>query len=305
MAEDLERFFFLDDVDLKLVRARRGSVNRLGFALQLTTVRYLGTFLDDPLDVPDTVVEYLAGQLGMRRPAALRDYMTREMTRFEHRWEIQAADGWREFTQVTDELTRWVDRRAWATGEGRKAIFDRAVPWLRQRRVLLPALDSLTRLIGHVVAQPDLRLWETLMDLVTGEQARMLVDLVEVPDGERISSLERLRREPTGQTAAVLVKALGRVAEVAGIGLGRVDLSVVPQRRVVDLARSGMTSNATTLRQRRPYSKRVATLLATVAYLEAKATDDALELFDVSIDEVNDPGVESSSGLPASTASTR
>jgi TnpA family transposase len=166
-------------------------------------------------------------------------------------------------------------------GDGRKAIFDRAVPWLRQRRVLLPALDSLTRLIGHVVAQTNLRLWETLMDLVTGEQAQLLLDLVEVPDGERISSLERLRREPTGQTAAALVKALGRVAEVAGIGLGGVDLSVVPQRRVVDLARSGMTSNATTLRQKRPYSKRVATLLATVAYLAAKATDDALELFDV------------------------
>jgi hypothetical protein len=93
--------------------------------------------------------------------------------------------------------------------------------------------------------------------------------------------LERLRREPTGETATALVKALGRVAEVAGIGLGGVDLSVVPRRRVVDLARSGMTSNETTLRQRQPYAKRVATLLATVAYLEAKATDDALELFDV------------------------
>jgi hypothetical protein len=33
--EDLERFFFLDDVDRKLVRARRGVANRLGFALQV------------------------------------------------------------------------------------------------------------------------------------------------------------------------------------------------------------------------------------------------------------------------------
>jgi hypothetical protein len=30
-----------------------------------------------------------------------------------------------------------------------------------------------------------------------------------------------------------------------------------------------------------PHSKRLATLLATVVYLKAKATDDALELFDV------------------------
>ena len=61
---DLERFFFLDDADKDLLGDRRGDHNRLGLMLQATTVRYVGRFLEDPLDVPWPVVEYLAGQLG-------------------------------------------------------------------------------------------------------------------------------------------------------------------------------------------------------------------------------------------------
>ena len=62
---DLERYFFLDDADRALVGRRRGAHSRLGFALQLGMVRYLGTCLADPLDVPWPVVEYVGVQLGV------------------------------------------------------------------------------------------------------------------------------------------------------------------------------------------------------------------------------------------------
>jgi hypothetical protein len=56
--------------------------------------------------------------------------------------------------------------------------------------------------------------------------------------------------------------------------------TVVPYRRLVDLARYGMAATASQLR-RHPPSRKLATLLATVVYLEGKAIDDALELFDL------------------------
>ncbi len=65
---ELERCFFLDDADRELVRRRRSEQKRLGFALQLTTVRFLGTFLADPLDVPWVVVKYLGRQLDIAGP---------------------------------------------------------------------------------------------------------------------------------------------------------------------------------------------------------------------------------------------
>jgi hypothetical protein len=62
---ELERFFYLDDEDRRLIAARRRDYNRLGFALQVVTVRQLGMFLADPLDVPPELIDYLAEQLGI------------------------------------------------------------------------------------------------------------------------------------------------------------------------------------------------------------------------------------------------
>lgn len=279
--EELERFFFLDDEDRKLIAKRRGDASRLGFALQLATVRFLGTFLDDPLEVPSAVLDELARQLGIADASCVKTYVERVNTKWEHRREICRVDRWTDFASVREELISWIDHRAWTTGSGPKVVFDGAVAWLRQRQVLLPAVKELERLVSRVVRAAHGRLWTTLAGLLTAEQAGLLAELIEVPADRRFSALELLRRGPVDRTGKALVAALNRVARVAGIGLGAVDLGVVPPRRVVDLARRGMTSHATDLRRITPYSKRLATLLATVVYLEAKATDDALELFDV------------------------
>jgi hypothetical protein len=57
---------------------------RVGFALQLTTLRWLGTFLEDPLDVPGEVLDFIVGQLGMADPSQVKRYTEREETRFDH-----------------------------------------------------------------------------------------------------------------------------------------------------------------------------------------------------------------------------
>lgn len=78
-----------------------------------------------------------------------------------------------------------------------------------------------------------------------------------------------------------MVRALDRVAEIKGVGVGSLDLDgVVPHRRLVELARYGM-GGKTSLLKRHQAARRLATLLATVVYLESKATDDALELLDL------------------------
>ncbi len=96
-AEDLERFCWLDDADLSVVDRRRGLHNRLGFAVQLISVRVVGRFLTDPRDVPWPVVESLASQLGIADASVLKIYAQRGQTRYEHAAEISTVYGYVQF----------------------------------------------------------------------------------------------------------------------------------------------------------------------------------------------------------------
>ncbi len=89
----LDRYFHLDAGDRELVDARRGAHNRLGFALQLGTVRFLGRFLADPTDMPAPVVVYLAAQLDIDDPDVLKGYARRQSTQWEHAEQIRRAYG--------------------------------------------------------------------------------------------------------------------------------------------------------------------------------------------------------------------
>lgn len=181
--EDLDRVFFLDDADLELIEKRRGDHNRLGFALQLGTVRWLGAFLPDPTAVPSSVLGYVAGQLDVSDPACVGRYLERRRTRFEHAEEIEAACCLRDFAAVHEQFEEWLDARAWMTGDGPRAIFNDAIGWLREREVLLPGVTTLARMVARAGAETDERLWETLSGSAGVEPACVLDLLLEVPEG--------------------------------------------------------------------------------------------------------------------------
>ncbi|MBV9323228.1 MAG: DUF4158 domain-containing protein [Chloroflexi bacterium] len=107
--------------DRERVNVRRAAHNKLGLALQLTSVR----FLAEPTAVPSNVVAYVAAQLGIRDVTCLADYAARPTTAWEHAAEIRRVYGYRDFNDpgASLGLVRWaISARVADHGAAERAV---------------------------------------------------------------------------------------------------------------------------------------------------------------------------------------
>jgi len=136
--EDLARYFHLDEADRKLITQKRADHNRLGFALQLTTVRFLGTFLAEPTRVSPAVISTVSKQLDIENPDCLSAYLDNRR-HWAHAAEIRTHFEYREFVDpgVGFRLSRWLYAQCWTGTDRPSILFEHATAWLLAHKVLL------------------------------------------------------------------------------------------------------------------------------------------------------------------------
>jgi hypothetical protein len=285
--EQLDRYFHLDDLDRSVINLHRGDHSRLGFAIQLCTARFLGTFLDNLDDVPAGVVNCVARQLRINQLSCFLYYCSNDESRWDHAAEIRRHCGFHDFNdaRIQFRLNRWLYAVCW-TGTDRPGIlFDRATTWLITHKVLLPAVTTLERHISRLRGRVDEHLWLMLTAAARPKAQPKLESLLAVPEGAHQSLLDRLRKGPYRRSAPELVRALQRVDEVRNLGI---DVSVshrIPPTRLQALARFASAAKVSVLRKL-PEARRIGTLIAFVSNLESTALDDALDLLDILITEI-------------------
>jgi len=264
-----------------LIERRRGDQNRLGFALQLTTVRYLGTFLEDLAAVPGNVLKALARQLAISGRESLRDYREGEI-RWDHAAEIRDCFGYRDFTDpiVAFRLSRWLYALCWTGTERPGVLFERATAWLLAHKVLLPGWSPLERFVARLRNRVESRLWRLLVCGITVEQRVKIENLLVVPEDCRNSWLDRLRRAPTTVSGPSLVAAFERLQTVRNVGISLSSTGNIPSARIATLARFANTAKVTAI-SRLPSDRKLATLVAFLRCLKASALDDALEILEM------------------------
>jgi TnpA family transposase len=265
---------------------KRGDHNRLGFALQLTTVRFLGTFLEDPTTIPPAVVQFIASQINIDDTDCLRNYKNNRQ-RWMHTVEIRTQYNYREFIDPIAKfrLGRWLYALCWTGTERPSTLFERAKTWLLTQKVLLPGISALERFVAKLRSRVEMRIWRLLGRGVDAEQQKRMENLLSVPEGNRISLLDKLRSGPFRISAPALSRAIGRLQSVRELGIDLPSATQIPRGRIASLARFAITAKVTVI-ARLPQPRRLATLVAFAHCMEATAHDDALALLEMLLHEM-------------------
>jgi hypothetical protein len=142
-----------------------------------------------------------------RGPIGGERYTERAKTAYEHAWEIRDAYGYHPFEDAEwrRKFRAFLHGRAWTGAEGPVALFNQAVGWLRRNRVLLPGVSVLAKQVASVRQVAEKRLYATVAGAARRADASLPADLVAllgVPEGRRVSELERLRRPGRTRSSA-------------------------------------------------------------------------------------------------------
>lgn len=286
-AAQFQDSFHLTSQHLKRIDELRHPHTKLGFAIQLCTLKFLGTFLPDPIDVPDSVIRTLSTQLQLPPCTDLARYLDRRETRFNHQAEIRKMLDYKDFDTVEVlHLMRFLYRHLLVTDGRPIELFDLLTRELVRRQVILPGPTVLARIVLRVREGVATRFYRQISQRLTDEQRTRLDDLVTVPEKQRRSPLDILRTSPTRQKSSGLIQALRRLDDVRAVGVSGVKLGDIPQDRLRVLSRHALVAWAPSLAKLSSH-RRAATLLAVIQHLEKSATDDALDIFDTIMGELS------------------
>ena len=145
--DDLFAFFQLSEADHTAINQQREDHTRLGFALQLCALRYLGFAPDDLRTAPWEAIVYVARQLGIP-PEALGSYGRRIPTRTMHLQQVQAYLGFRKALPLDlYALTMWLVERA-LEHDKPTLLLQLACDEFRRERIVRPGLTRLERLVA-------------------------------------------------------------------------------------------------------------------------------------------------------------
>jgi len=286
--KDLIGFFTLSPTDLRQIPANASAANRLGFALQLVLLRFLGFHLPELSSVQGEVIDFVASQIDVDSER-LGSYGEREQTRSDHQRQIEKYLGYRSATQEDLQLvTGWLTERS-LEHDRPILLLQLLCEHLQNERIVRPGLTILEKIVGAAREKAEQEIYRMLAPLLDEFRTQELDKLLKPLEPNRPSPLAWLRNSATSNTPQTILETLTKLDQLQKWEVGKWDLSAVNPNRRKQLAQIGFRSTAQGL-VRMSEQRRHPVLLALLYQLYEEILDELVELFDRMLQKVISSG---------------
>jgi TnpA family transposase len=283
--DELIRYFTLTAADAAFVdRGRgRGPEERLGLAVQLATLPWLGFVPDEVRSAPPVAVTRLAAQLGVD-PPVLAGYGDRPQTRSDHLRLVAGYLGWRQAPAggvAMGQLEQFLLDRA-MEHDSPTLLFSLACEYLISAKTIRPGVLVLARMIATARTEARALTWKLVEHLLTVQVRTDLDMLLRVDAGLGMTRLAWLTTPAVDASAASVKTAIAKLEYLRAMDADRLDLSMLPTERRRFLAGVGRRATNQAL-ERREDDRRYPILLALVAQSAVDQLDEVVSLFDQAV----------------------
>jgi len=276
--EDVIRFFTLSEHDISLINQHRGEANKLGFAIQLSLMRFPGIVLGIDEVPPQNLLNYLAKQLNISGDC-WGEYGRRQETRRDHLVELQSILGCIQFSMNHyRSAVHRLEEIALQTDKG-IVLGDSLIRFLRSQSILLPSINVIERICSEAITRSNRTIYRTLVCSLSDEQRVKLDGLLEKKPDNEITTLTWLRQSPAAPNAKNLLEHIDRLNHLSAIGLSSGAERTINQNRLLKISREGCQMTPGDLAKFEPFRK-YATLLAIALETNATITDEVVDLHD-------------------------
>lgn len=275
--EEVVRYFSLQEAEMKIIANLRGDANRIGYALQLSALRYLGFIPSDLGAAPKEGIHYLADQIG-GDPAAIKIYGTRRKTVREHRVKVMKHLGFRRAAdQDIEHVRNWLTERS-LEHDRPVALIDLACEKIRHERLMRPGLTVIERMVAAARSEAHEVSAKRLAPLLTTERKTLLDGLLQPSDSGEPTPLGWLRRPATSNTPPALLEVTEKIQTLQDWSVPDWDLSAINPNRQKMLARLARKYSNHDLQRMGP-ERRYPILLAFLKQTFTDMLDEAADIF--------------------------
>ena len=229
--DQLIRFFTLTPADVAFIDPGRGRgpADRLGLAVQLCTLPWLGFVPDEVTAAPAAAIRRLAERLQVD-PGVLVGYGRRGQTRTDHLRLVAGYLGWHQAPPGSVcymELRQFLLDRA-MEHDSPTLLFNLAAGYLISAKVIRPGLVTLMELIGWARAAATSLTHQKVAHLLTPQLTSDLDRLLMVDAGLGKTRLAWLNERIVEATAATVNATAERLRYLRALDAHNLDLSMLP-----------------------------------------------------------------------------